>query len=397
MTLPAEGPLLGTALSSSLSSTVSSSPLAVKLRVHAGRDPLSLGQVPAGQPAPRTIRVVPLEFRGEVASYYRIWLVNAALSIITLGLYLPWARVRLRQYFYGHTFLEGYNFSYDASPVSLLLGYLVVGALFATFTLAQNLEGWRWLSLLLGGLFYLLYPWLLYRSLRFQARNTLHRGLRFGFDGGALMVYALYGLLPLSFWMSGGLTVPLAQFLQRRYLLQSVRYGQSQGQFRGNAGPVYLAYLLGFGGLVALLLLIAAALLAVHAVTKGHAEGWQATAPYIAGGLLAAASYLAAGQFIRAQLLRYTLEQSQLGGTLRFRVRYRPLGLAWVLLSNLLAQVLTLGLASPWAAIRYNRYLLGHIDILTLAPLSEYHAAGSTHEGALGEAAAELFDIGLHL
>ncbi len=346
------------------------------------------------------IRVVPLEFRGTTAEYTRIWLVNVALSIVTLGLYLPWARIRMRRYFYGNTFLEGHNFSYTASPVSLLLGYVVVWVLFVTFSLLQNIEALQWVSVVLLLLFVLLYPWLLYRSLRFQAHNTLHRGLRFGFGGGAGNAYLFYGLLPLTYSISLGLTVPLAQYVQRRYLVEGLRYGATQSMFRGRVGPVYLAYLMGIGGMVALWLVVIGLWAALRAFTAGPQVaqgGWSGSWPWLLLALISVSGYLGVGQFVRAQLLRYTLEQAQLGTTLRFRVRYRPLGLAWVVVSNLLVQVMTLGLAAPWAAIRKNRYLLSRIDVLTLAPLTNYPAARSQQENALGEAAAELFDIGINL
>lgn len=374
------------------SSPAAGLPLTDKLRQHAARDPLQIG--PAARPV---IRVVPLEFRGKAGEYFRIWLVNVALSIITLGLYLPWARVRMRRYFYGQTYLEGHNFQYSASPVSLLAGYLLVGALFITFTFTQNFDGWKWLSYLLIAAFYLLYPWLLYRSLRFQAHNTLHRGLRFGFGSSVGQSYLLYGLLPLTYWFTMGLTIPLAQFLQRRFVAQGLRYGGAAGSFRGSAGPVYLTYLAAAGGALAVGLLVVALLVGLQALHLERSQGWQQAWPYLAVSLLGALGYLGMGQFVKAQLLRYTLEQAQLGATLRFRVRYRPLGLTWILLSNLLAQFLTLGLATPWAAVRKSRYLLSHIDILTLAPLDQYQAGGNLHEAALGEAAAELFDIGVSL
>src|SRR5436305_11873488 len=49
------------------------------------------------QAAPRNL---PLSFTGSGSEYFRIWIVNALLSIITLGIYSAWAKVRTLQYFY---------------------------------------------------------------------------------------------------------------------------------------------------------------------------------------------------------------------------------------------------------------------------------------------------------
>ena len=35
----------------------------------------------------------PLYFEGTGFEYFRIWIVNVLLVIITLGIYYPWARV----------------------------------------------------------------------------------------------------------------------------------------------------------------------------------------------------------------------------------------------------------------------------------------------------------------
>lgn len=35
-----------------------------------------------------------LEFRGTIAEYFKIWIVNIALSLLTLGIYSAWATVR---------------------------------------------------------------------------------------------------------------------------------------------------------------------------------------------------------------------------------------------------------------------------------------------------------------
>lgn len=37
-----------------------------------------------------------LRFSGSGGEYFRVWIVNLLLSIVTLGLYTPWARRRTR-------------------------------------------------------------------------------------------------------------------------------------------------------------------------------------------------------------------------------------------------------------------------------------------------------------
>lgn len=53
----------------------------------------------------------PIEFHGTAKEYFGIWIVNVLLSIITLGVYGAWAKVRDRKYFYGNTFVDEQNFA----------------------------------------------------------------------------------------------------------------------------------------------------------------------------------------------------------------------------------------------------------------------------------------------
>ena len=51
-----------------------------------------------------------IEFEGKGGEYFRIWIVNVLLSIVTLGIYSAWATVRTRRYFYANVKLAGEGF-----------------------------------------------------------------------------------------------------------------------------------------------------------------------------------------------------------------------------------------------------------------------------------------------
>ncbi|MGI9420607.1 MAG: DUF898 family protein, partial [Geminicoccaceae bacterium] len=63
---------------------------------------------------------LPFAFTGRAGEYFGIWIVNLLLSIVTLGIYSAWAKVRTRRYFYGNTKLADSTFDYLASPVQIL-------------------------------------------------------------------------------------------------------------------------------------------------------------------------------------------------------------------------------------------------------------------------------------
>ena len=53
------------------------------------------------------IEAFPLEFSGSGGEFFRVWIVNLLLTIVTLGFYTPFARRRTAQYFYSHTLVGG--------------------------------------------------------------------------------------------------------------------------------------------------------------------------------------------------------------------------------------------------------------------------------------------------
>src|SRR4051812_18779611 len=72
----------------------------------------------------------PVEFTASAGEYFRIWMVNLALTILTPGIYSAWAKVRKKRYFYGHTRIDGDNFDYRANPIAILKGRVIAAVLF---------------------------------------------------------------------------------------------------------------------------------------------------------------------------------------------------------------------------------------------------------------------------
>jgi uncharacterized membrane protein YjgN (DUF898 family) len=74
---------------------------------------------------PQQRAAAALQFTGQAGEYFRIWIVNLCLTVITLGFYSPWAKVRRKRYFYGSTLLDGAAFEYTGNPVAILKGRLL--------------------------------------------------------------------------------------------------------------------------------------------------------------------------------------------------------------------------------------------------------------------------------
>src|SRR5688572_4599177 len=111
------------------------------------------------RPAADPFRAEPVTFTGTGAEYFKIWIVNLALTIVTLGIYSAWAKVRRLQYFYRHTRLAGAGFDYHGDPIAILKGRIVGLVLFGLYS-SMGYVG-TWMTLVILVIFAVLLPWLL--------------------------------------------------------------------------------------------------------------------------------------------------------------------------------------------------------------------------------------------
>ena len=142
----------------------------------AGPEPVP---APAAPPVPQIH--VPV-FTGSGKEYFRIWVINLLLSLVTLGIYSAWAKVRRLQYFDRNTRLAGACFDFRGEPKAILRGRILALVLVVAYQYAFGF------SLQVGAavmaLLMLAMPWLLRGALRFRLSNTQYRGLWLGFGGG---------------------------------------------------------------------------------------------------------------------------------------------------------------------------------------------------------------------
>jgi uncharacterized membrane protein YjgN (DUF898 family) len=336
----------------------------------------------------------PVEFTATAGEYFRIWIVNLALTILTLGIYSAWAKVRKHRYFYSHTRVAGDGFEYRARPLSILKGRLVAFALIALFYGAGYIAPvWQllvWVPLLIAG------PWLLVRSIAFNAYNSAYRNIRFTFGGTykeCVKLVLLYGLLVI---VTLGLAFP---FLKRR-MVQFLAANHTFGSARFSVGdafekPFIRAYAAAYGfallgGIVFIALIAGAGVLG-----GGSGDGRAATIFPLAllffyGGMFFLFAY------VRARTMNALWGHLRVG-PVRFESRLRARDLAWLYLSNLAALVLTLGLAAPWAAVRTMRYRASKTTLFASGPLEAFVQAETEQVSVAGEEVAEMFDIDVAL
>jgi uncharacterized membrane protein YjgN (DUF898 family) len=174
--------------------------------------------------APSTTQEVRFSFHGDGGEFFRIWIVNLVLSILTLGIYSAWAKVRTKRYFYGNTELAGDRFDYLASPIAILKGRIIAVALLGIYTVLSVF--FVPVSYLVLALLLLVMPYVVMRSIRFNAVMSSWRGVRFGFGGDIIGAYKAVLLWPLFGFLTLGLGMPYAWYKQNQYLYNNYAYGK---------------------------------------------------------------------------------------------------------------------------------------------------------------------------
>ncbi len=367
----------------------------------------------------------PLQFRGSGSEYFRIWVVNLLLSIVTLGIFSAWAKVRRLRYFYGNTLLDGHSFEYHARPIVLLRGRLIVFACYVLFVI-----GVQFYPVMLFGLIPLIalgMPWVLLRSRRFHLRMTSWRNLRFDFGGrygGAMNAYMGWYLLfagafAFLLWVQPnwkimlivacgvGLAYPYWVHKKVEYSVDHARYGQSEFGFFTGIGRYYLMCIV--TAVISLLFyfLFAFLLFQIPELQEAARESAQQGIRLegldlvIAAGpvgwvlmLVAAMVAFAIAGFYKSQYINASFGGVRLGNNQLFS-KLSMWSLMWINVTNLLGIVFTLGVYYPWAKIRLLRYQLENIHVDSDGRVAELQAGEARSAGALGEEASDFFNVDL--
>jgi uncharacterized membrane protein YjgN (DUF898 family) len=336
-----------------------------------------------------------IRFHATGGEYFRIWIVNLLLTIVTLGIYSAWAKVRRNQYFYSSTALAGSSFEYHGNAVAILKGRLLAGLFVGAYALTVHSSPLLALVALL--VLAAISPWFIWKSLQFRLHNTSYRGIRFRFAGDKHDAYINYMVRP---WLSGvtaGLAVPFVHQRAKAWTHNSARYGNARFSFDADVGDFYKLYgwfmLIGGGGFALLTWLIMGGGAPADGL-KGAAEAHatEAAMVVLAGYAWFFLVYPLFMQMTQNLVWNHTsLEQHRFQSDMQWR------RMVFITVTNYLAVICTLGLFLPFARVRTLRYRLESIALLPEGSLDDVLAAPQGEVAATGEGAADFFDFDLSM
>lgn len=347
-------------------------------------------------------------FYGTGSEYFRIWIVNLLLTIITLGIYSPWAKVRRLRYFYGNTELNDESFDFTANPKRILIGRLIAIGVYLVISVLGEFSP---VIAAVGGLLIMaLFPWLVRSTLRFRARNSQYKNVRFAFVGSLLSAYMLFGLVIFAnllitgagyvavnaqmvgtgvgiFLIGFALLAPFAWRLFKSYQFDNTQFGKMAFTWHASMLDVYKAVLIPIG--IAILISIGGVVMAGLGGVIGSDFGVAVVLAVIGMYLM----MLLIVPFTQACLHKVIWGNLTIGESEFVLNEFSIFRFAFIQFTNFLLIGLTLGLFTPWAAVRLHRYKTKTLSLVSYDNFDEIITPQMVEESALGEEIADVFDI----
>ena len=308
-----------------------------------------------------------MKFFGKGSEYFGIIIVNWLLTLITLGIYYPWARARRIKYMYGATALNDNRFAFHGTGKQMFRGFVKVVLFYAVLTgilvfanLIAKKEPSLAIALIL--LFYVVFlaviPLIYHGAYRYRMSRTTWCGIRFGYRGSKKQLYInflkWFGLTLITFGIyNAWFTINL-----RKYLIGNIRAGDVEFEYKGNGSDFFVVLVLGYIFTV---------------LSLGIYSFWW-----------------------EKELWNYYIDNISLqkgDKTMQLKSTVTGGGIFKLRVVNFLLTVFTLGLGYAWVAVRTRKYFTENTHLEGDINLNEIAQTEEIYTDAMFEDAGDFFDI----
>lgn len=194
-----------------------------------------------------------LFFHGSVGSLFGIQIVNIVLSLLTLGVYSFWGRVKVRKYLMSQTQFEGNRFAYHGTGKELLISFLkaliVFGVPIGMVAVIRGLSNGGILfktaaTIVFFCIFMVLIPFATVAMRRYRLSRVSWHGVRFSFRGPAWDFIKLFSGGSLLTLITLGLYYPIFITKKHAFNVSYSYFGNERFHFIGQGSDLFSSYLL---------------------------------------------------------------------------------------------------------------------------------------------------------
>lgn len=303
-----------------------------------------------------------LDYHGQGGDLFGLMIVNWLLTIVTLGIYHPWAKAKQLQYFYKETSLNEDRFTFHGTGKEMFKGFITAFIFFIVlFGVAFGLSALKMPGLgifvLYAGLIAVL-PLAIHGSYKYRMSRTSWRGIRFGYRGDrkelTINFFKWIGLTIITlgiynFWMSMNL---------RKYLIGNIRFGEAEFDYDGDGGEYFILFIKGYF---------------LTLITLGiYIFWWQ------------------------KDIIDYYINNLSLhkdNEKIEFESTITAGGIFELMIINVLLVVFTLGIGASWATTRSLKYLFSNIHLEGNLDLDNIKQTEADYKDATGEDLGDMLDM----
>lgn len=302
-----------------------------------------------------------LDFNGKGSDFFGIIIVNWLLTIITLGIYYPWAKAKQLQFIYSATSLNGDSFSFHGTGKEMFKGFikaiLIFGILYGVLFVFVYLKMPFW------GFYYSISDLLLFFQLLFMVLTVIECLVLLGeefvlgieeIEKNLCYCFKWIGLTIITFGIYGAWMA----INMRNYLLGNVRFGDSEFEYDGDGGDYFMLNLKGY-------------LLTI--VTLGIYSFWW-----------------------QKDLFEYYVDNLSLKkGNERIRFTSTATGGDFfsLVVINILILIFTLGLGYAWIVTRTMKFVFNHVELDGNFNLDALMQTEENYKDATGEDLSDFLDL----
>ncbi|MEJ8597174.1 DUF898 domain-containing protein [Riemerella anatipestifer] len=304
-----------------------------------------------------------LEFFGKGSEYFSIMIVNWLLTVITLGLYYPWARAKKLSYIYGQTALNNERFHFSGTGnemfrgfIKLILFYIIVMAFYSLFLFALKSPLLAILFLYL--IIFMIIPFAIHGSFRYRMSRTSYRGIRFGYRGNRKEFIKKFLKWTLLTIVTFGIYAAWLHMNTRKYVYQNVRYGDVEFSNNADGGDYFILNLKGYF---------------LTLITFGIYIFWWECDVF---------NYYINNMRMKKGEQEIACYSTATGGDF-----------FTLLVGNLLIVIFTFGFGKAWADMRVQKFMCDKIKMRGNINLDEINQTEEKYTNALGEDMMDFFDI----
>ena len=311
------------------------------------------------------VKSFAFSFKANSSELYMLIIKNIIFSIMTLGLYIPYARTNLRKFIWKSSSLNSSPFIFKGNPSSSLKSYFVL-LIFFVVTSGVNQAVTTYVtkgdvvlhiihSIITSTGLFVIFIWARYGAYSYLVNNSAYRSVGFKLSKGGAKEHLLASISgTILCFLTLGLYYPFMACKLERIRWDRTKYGSTALAYYAEAGDYAKLW---FKGVI------------LSIVTAGFYYPWFAV----------------------------SMNQFKIGhlefGNATFYSKAKGGEYFWVLFKSSLLMVFTLGLAAPFVYNLNLAYFLNHTYMKGSIDFDEIVAVAKVKQSGLSDSVADVFDL----